>query len=603
MSAVLRDPLWDEHALALIDDGAGGALLFEHPVGAIEATHPHDVRDAFRALEAARRAGRHLAGFFSYELGYALEPRLFRLMPEGRRSPLLSFGIFDAPRSLNACELNAFLAKRARDTEDDPVLAPPSIDETSYTERFDKVQAYLRAGDAYQVNLTFALHVTFPGDPLALYRRLRRSARSRHGAYLALADRHILSLSPELFIEGDGTRLATRPMKGTAPRAPRLEDDDALRRALRHDPKNRAENLMIVDLLRNDLGRVARVGSVEVVAQNEIETYPTLHQMTSTIAAQLRPDSRFADIVAALFPCGSVTGAPKIRAMEIIHELEDGPRGLYCGAIGHLAPPTGGNTFAFNVAIRTLELDRAGLGTLNVGSGIVADSSASGEYAECLLKARFMTDSTHSFELFETMLWERDGGYVLGPEHLARLSESARYFDFPFDAAQARARLEEAAARFAEPRQRVRLVLAEAGEITLSAAPLPGTQTGPWKLALSPERVDSNDPFLYHKTTRRPLYAREHARLAKLCGADEVVFQNTRGEITEGSFTNIFVARGDALLTPPVACGLLPGTLRAKLLAEDRCREATLTVDDLARAQTLYVGNSVRGLVPCTWIG
>ncbi len=604
MNPALRDTLWDERARALIDD-EGGARLYEHPMGAIEAWSAREVPGAFAAMEGALASGYHLAGALSYELGYALEPKLARLLPEPGATPLLSFGVFAAPEHLASAAVEAWLARHSR-ADGVPEIDAAALDEASYAELFARVQELINAGETYQINLTFPLRVAFHGDPLALYRRLRRTARVSHGAVLALADRHILSLSPELFLDCDGTTLKTRPMKGTARRAPTLAADQLVREALQRDEKSRAENLMIVDLLRNDLGRIATPSSVRVTALHEIETYPTLHQMTSTIEARLKPGTGIADILAALFPCGSVTGAPKIHSMEIIHGLEAAPRGLYCGAIGWLAPRNaeGLAPFRFNVAIRTLDLARIGTGTLGVGSGLVADSDAASEYAECLLKARFLAEA-EPFALFETLLWERGTGFALCDEHLDRLESSARYFGFPFSAASARDVLDAAAVSFAETPARVRLTLADDGAVEIVVAPAPQAAHHPWRVALSPTPVDSGDVFLFHKTTRRGFYDREQARLGALLDADEVLFANERGELTEGSRTNLFVKLKEAdetLVTPPLACGLLPGVLRHTLLRGRRCVEALLRPKDIEHAAAIYVGNSVRGLIPCVWV-
>jgi len=351
---------------------------------------------------------------------------------------------------------------------------------------------------------------------------------------------------------------------------------------------------MIVDLLRNDLGRIAETGSVAVGSLFEIETYPTLHQMVSTIRAQLKPGTDLTAILTALFPSGSITGAPKIRAMEIIRALEEGPRGLYCGAIGHLSPDGG---LSLNVAIRTITIDAQGQGTLGIGSGLVFDSEPQAEYEECLLKAAFLTQSREPFALIESFRWNAAEGYVLLTEHLARLAQSAAYFGFVHDADDIRCRLDDAAQRFPASERRVRLTLSETGQVTITDAPLPPPAEHPWKAVLSARRVASSDPMLYHKTTRRQFYENELARLQAAQGAHEVLFLNERGELTEGSRTNIFLERDGVLLTPALSAGLLPGTLRARLLAEGKAREAVLKPEDLEQG-TLFLGNAVRGLVP-----
>lgn len=371
--------------MILFDNGpCGKPAVFATPVRLVLAETPAEVPAALSALDSARRAGHWLAGYASYELGYALEPRLLPLMPAGRRAPLLAFGVYNAPRDATDCLAEAdALAGEA-------ILGPaePVMDRASYQTAFDTVQRYIAAGDCYQVNLTFPLRARVSGAPLALYGALRRRQPVGQGAYVALGVGPVLlSRSPELFFRLDGEgMIEVRPMKGTAPRVLDPAEDEAVRKALAASPKNRAENLMIVDLLRNDIGRLCVPDSVRVPALFEVESYATVHQMTSRIVGRLMPQTAPSDLLRALFPCGSVTGAPKIRAMEIIREVEPEPRGAYCGAIGWIAPDARAE---FNVAIRTLSLHEEGEAVLNVGGGVVHDSTAEGEYEEALWKARF----------------------------------------------------------------------------------------------------------------------------------------------------------------------------------------------------------------------
>lgn len=568
----------------ILDDATPGAerlLAYERPIEVIQAGDPAEVGPALARMEAALAAGRHLAGWLGYELGYALEPRLAGLHWPLRDLPLLWFGAFDAARPVARTELVA--AGRA--------YAGPlrhEWDAAAYGRRFTRVHDYIGAGDIYQANLSFRSRFAFAGDPLALYLRLRDRAAAPHGAYIDDGARQILSLSPELFFEiSPQGRIAARPMKGTAPRGADELSDARARAALAASPKDRAENLMIVDLVRNDVGRLALIGSVGVENLFAVETYPTLHTMVSTVTAQLRPATRVEAVVRALFPCGSVTGAPKIRAMEIIRELEESPRGLYCGAVGHFAPDGAAN---FNVAIRTIVLEK-GRGTLGIGGAVVQDSTADAEYAECLLKARYFDSARKPIGLIETLRWQ--DGFVRLDRHLARMANSAAFFSLPFDREAAEASLRSAIGQAREP-LRVRLTLDETGTFAATAAPL-GPQPAQWTYALSPHRVGSSDVLLRHKTTWREFHDSEQARLAKV--ADEAVFVNERGALTEGSRTNIFVRRGGILLTPPLSCGLLGGILRATLLEEGRCREAELTPGDLAAADEVLLGNSLRGLI------
>ncbi|MFP3920176.1 MAG: aminodeoxychorismate synthase component I [Dichotomicrobium sp.] len=372
--------------LILFDQGPGGRPeLFRDPLRIIEASAFEEVAPALTAIEQAQKDGHWLAGFASYELGYVLEPSLRDLLPPARRTPLLRFGVFGAPGP--AAPLDETIARH----EGAAMLRDPVCDwsRADYAGAFDVIRAGIAAGDYYQVNLTMRLRMRLEGTPLGLYGALRRRNPVAHGVYVDLGAPILLSRSPELFLEitCDGV-IRTVPMKGTAPRGTTAQEDESLRERLRTDPKNRAENLMIVDLLRNDISRIAEPGTVHVPKLFEVESYQTVHQMVSCVAARLRPDTGFAEILASLFPCGSVTGAPKIAAMRAIRDVEIGPREAYCGAIGWLAPD---GRARFNVAIRTLVHYGDDDIVLNVGGGVVADSTADSEYDEALWKTRFAT--------------------------------------------------------------------------------------------------------------------------------------------------------------------------------------------------------------------
>jgi para-aminobenzoate synthetase/4-amino-4-deoxychorismate lyase len=488
-------------------------------------------------------------------------------------APLLLFGVFDRPGEAPSVTGRGWAGP-----------LKPEWDEGAYGVRFRAVKEALAAGDIYQANLSFRAGFAFAGAPRALYEQLRAEAQAPHCAYLDDGKRQLLSLSPELFFEIAGGEIRSRPMKGTSARD---GDDVAARAALAASPKDRAENLMIVDLIRNDLGRIAQTGSVTVEDLFKVETYPQLHTMVSTVAAKLNAGSDIGAIVRALFPCGSVTGAPKIRAMQILHELESSPRGAYCGAIGYFAPD---GSARFNVAIRTLTLE-GGKGTLGIGGGVVQDSREESEYAECLLKARFFEAPRRKLELIETLRFESD--FTRLDRHLTRMAASARRFDFAFDAGKAQTALDGAVKDKPGP-LRVRLTLDEAGQCQATAAPLPPSPEY-WTYAISPSRTASDDELLRHKTSWRDLYDGEAVRLK----TDEVIFCNERGELTEGARSNIFIRRDGVLLTPPVSSGLLPGILRAELLESGAAREAILTEADLTQGTgEVFFGNSLRGLIP-----
>ncbi|MGK2922844.1 MAG: aminodeoxychorismate synthase component I [Methyloceanibacter sp.] len=583
----------------LLDDSltAGGrSLLFTAPQEIVCVSEPGGIEAALQKISDGLARGLHAAGYFAYELGYCLEPKLRGLLPEGRDTPLFWIGLFKEPQPLNDDETRRWLETHGGAEHAKISNLRLSWTREQYGSAFKSVKDYITAGDVYQINLTQKFFFDFDGDAAALYAALRRKQRVAYGALIATPELSVLSLSPELFFRREGQHMSTRPMKGTAPRGRTPREDARLKTWLAMDEKQRAENLMIVDLLRNDLARVSRIGSVEVTDLFTVETYRSVHQMTSGITAELRSDMGLGDMLHALFPCGSVTGAPKVRAMEIIRELEGGPRGVYTGAIGHIAPS---GDCQFNVAIRTVVLDGQS-GEMGIGGGIVADSKEDSEYEECLLKAHFLTKVDASFELIETLRYEEGKGYHLLERHLARLQASAQHFGYPFSRAAVLAALNEEASRITAQVALVRLLLGEEGAITVSAREIElPTKDTVWRFVISDQRVDEKDPLFYHKTTRRQFYDAEMERQKALTGCDEVVFLNTRGELTEGTRTTLFVEQDGRLFTPALACGLLPGTLREELLDLPRAAasEAVLTPADLARADRIYLGNSVRGLV------
>ena len=583
----------------LLDDSltpGGRSLLYSDPVDVIAVSDPEDIEQGLDAIAAGVAEGLHATGFFSYELGYCFEPRLRELLPENRDVPLFWIGLFGAPQPLDDAATRAWLeanggAERAQISD-----LNLSWSREEYARAFAEVLDYIAAGDVYQINLTLKYHFAFAGDPVALYAALRRKQRVAYGGMIATPDLHVLSFSPELFFRREGKQIATRPMKGTAPRGRTPREDSRLKTWLAMDEKQRAENLMIVDLLRNDLGRVAKIGSVEVTDLFTVETYRSVHQMTSGVRAELRADMGLQETLRALFPCGSVTGAPKVRAMEIIRELEAAPRGVYTGSMGHFTPH---GDAQFNVGIRTVVL-HGGRGEMGIGSGVVADSKVESEFEECLLKAHFLTKADAPFELIETLRWERDEGFHLLERHLARLQSSAAHFGYPYSREAVIAALEGEVLRLQGDTYLVRLLLAEEGTLTVTstAIELPAKGTV-WRFVISDQRVDEKDPLFFHKTTRRQFYDREMERQKALTGCDEVIFLNKRGELTEGTRTTLFLELDGRLFTPALTCGLLPGTLREELLDLPRAAasEAIITPADLDRADRIYLGNSVRGLI------
>ncbi len=564
----------------------GGWLAFPHPASVLVARDLADVLPLLAEVEGGLARGLWAAGFLAYEAAPAFDPALAAWAPAGPL-PLAWFGLYGAPRPMVEEELPP-----AGECE----LGPwePSTPEAAHALAIEEIRRRIARGDTYQVNYTVRLRASFAGEPWALFDRLWRAQRTAHAAWLDLGETAICSASPELFFELDGAHLVTRPMKGTAPRGRTTAEDAASAAALAASPKDRAENLMIVDMARNDLGRVARAGSVEVEQLFTIERYPSLFQMTSTVAAAT--DASLTEILRALFPAASITGAPKAAAMGIIRALESEPRGAYTGAIGWAAP---GRRARFNVAIRTAVAERAaGRAEYGTGGGIVWDSTAEREAEECRTKALLLTQPPPRFSLLETLLWEPGRGYLLLQAHLARLADSAAYFDFPCDCGRVEKVLEKAAAGFAAP-MRVRLALAGDGVPHLEAAVLDRPRPR-WRVGLAAGPVASGDRLLFHKTTERALY--EQA-LAARPDCDEVLLWNERRELTEGTRSNLVVRLAGRLWTPPVACGLLAGTFRGALLAAGRLAERILPVACLEEAEAVFLVNSLRRWVRADLVG
>ncbi len=527
---------------------------------------------------AVHGEGLWAVGFLAYEAGPAFDPALTARAPGPL--PLLWFGLFEGPRvstSLPATQ-SAHIPQYAWQ---------PSETKTAYDAAISRIRALIAAGDTYQVNYTLRLHSDLQETPEALFARMVEANKPRYSAYLDMGRFVVCSASPELFFELEDGTLTSKPMKGTTGRGLWGADDEAKAMRLSSSAKDRAENVMIVDMVRNDLGRIARTGSVKVPKLFEIERYPTLWQMTSTVQARSR--ASLAEILRALFPAASITGAPKARATQIIAELETTPRGVYAGCVGYLAP---GGRARFNVAIRTAVIDRENKRIeYGLGSGIVWDSTSSAEYAECLLKARIVTSAPPPFELLETLLWEPGSGYFLFDEHLQRLRDSAHYLDVPADTGKIRETLLAAVPASTHQPQRIRLVVSQAGAIDISVRPAPASPSEPVTLAVAPVPIRRDNPFLYHKTTHRDVY--DHAKAA--CpGYDDVVLWNEAGEVTETTIANIVIERSGRLVTPPVQCGLLPGVFRNALLAEGKLVEARITLDELRAARRIYLINSVR---------
>jgi para-aminobenzoate synthetase/4-amino-4-deoxychorismate lyase len=568
-------------AFVLFDDARSGARarLYQRPREQIVARSMAEVRPALDRLQQATRAGAHAAGYLAYEAGYALDPALAASVRQGE-GPLLCFGLFEGYHEVEApAWLPSPHGARASPPE-------PRITQGDYLLAAARVREHLFAGDFYQANLTFGCELAVAGDPLALYARLRGSSAAGWGGVLRHPEGWLLSLSPEQFFTLRDGVIEAKPMKGTAPLSASAE-------ALRDDPKQRAENLMIVDLLRNDLARVAVPGSVEVPELFAVETYPTLRQMVSRVVARLRPGLDAVDVLRTIFPCGSVTGAPKIAAMQALRQLEPEARRAYCGAMGWIEP---GGDAAFNVLIRTLEIGSdPGHARLGLGSGLVVDSEPYDEWRECIAKGAFVTRSCPPVDLIETMRFDPQEGIIELDRHLRRLGQAAQALGFAFDRHAARNELQ--AATFGRKEAGMaRMLLSPTGTMAVELRAIPEPDELPVPVAISALPVDPDDYRLRYKTTDRAFY--DDARRAG--GGYETLFVDREGHLTEGTFTSLFVERGEKLLTPPCSRGLIPGILRAKLLDEGQAEEAELTPADLASG--FYIGNMVRGLIPARLI-
>ncbi|GAA6212589.1 aminodeoxychorismate synthase component I [Hyphomicrobiales bacterium 4NK60-0047b] len=593
-------------------DQSEGGHLFQDPHEIITAYSLSEIASAFDKISNALKQGHYVAGFMTYELGLAFEDKLHhqlskKIENQAEAQPLLWFGVFKEKLDVSRDDIESWLEEQQEEGLNKSELKI-SVDETieSYKKKFETVKENIKSGDIYQMNLTFKGHIENISNPLALYEKIRRTQPVEYASIIVTEDKTILSASPELFIRCKDGEIETRPMKGTMKRGTSIEQDDVHSNFLKADEKSRAENLMIVDLMRNDFGRVSELGSVEVSDLYHVETYPSLHQMVSIVKAKLKEGLSLFEQIKALYPAGSITGAPKIRAMELIEELEETPRGVYTGAIGFFAPD---NEYIFNVAIRTIELDRDGNGSIGIGSGLVYDSDVDAEYAECLLKMQFLTKETPEFSLLETMAYSPKEGVLLLEEHLNRLEKSAAYFLYPYDKEKILSLIDfitqQASAYLSKQSLlRLRLLLHKNGNITITPTEIEAIDEETiWTIALAKEEMQSKNLFLYHKTTNRAFY--DDVRTAMQSQAqkdgsvkiDEVIFQNEKGELTEGSFTNIFVKINGELKTPAIASGLLPGTLRQSLIEQGKATEEILTLVDLQKAEEIYVGNSVRGLI------
>ncbi len=610
-------------------DAPPRSRAFVHAQQIVVAHTLAEVLPALERIARATDAGLYAAGFVSYEAAAAFDDAL--VTHEKSSLPLLWFGLYREPEAVPSAGLAMYNLEEWR----------PDTSRDVYASSIKKIREHIRHGDIYQANYTLRLHTQFSGDAYAWYEDLRRGAHTRFNAFVDIGSHRILSLSPELFFSWNGETLRTRPMKGTAKRMPEpaqeqaswvkwKADDDQLAQSLQTSEKNRAENLMIVDLLRNDVSRVAKPGTVRVPQLFTLEAYPTVYQMTSTVSAETRQGTTVVDIFKTLFPCGSITGAPKVMASRTIVEEESAPRGVYCGVIGLISPPIAGETRAvFNVAIRTIVVDaETGRAECGVGGGIVWDSQTRDEYAEAMAKSAFIAAGSQGFELLETLRLDANK-YAWLDQHLIRLTRSADALGFVVDLSSVHDALAAHAHSHAGEARRVRVAVARDGGVQVTsdilegAAPiwrLPKTTTaraetasnspigGQFeaapvkKVALAPTPVDRHDRALQHKTTRRSVYDTQRSWLQQEHPeAFDVLLWNEASELTEFTYGNVVLEIDGVLCTPPLSSGLLNGVLREQLLANGEIIERVLRKADLGNATSIWFINSVRGCVPVSF--
>ncbi|MFA5858254.1 MAG: aminodeoxychorismate synthase component I [Elusimicrobiota bacterium] len=597
------------------------SYFFLDPVHTIKINQLGEIEKRINEIESWVGRGYYAAGYFSYELGYGLDyPQGLTQKPLVStcvKVPLAVFTIYRTPmifnhvtgRWVNNGGKHLPGGYTGDTTESRGVLSKqkPGITPAVYERNINKIKEYIAAGETYQVNYTFRTKFEFNGEPSSLYNTLRGTQKVAYSAYISDGDTHILSFSPELYFRKTGCNIVMKPMKGTIRRGVDTAEDCVLADELHNSKKNRAENLMIVDLLRNDLGRIAVTGSVKVTKLFEVERYETLYQMTSTITAKLKPRTSLYRIMHTLYPSGSVTGSPKIRTMEIISSLENTPRGVYTGAVGFITPR---GDAVFNVAIRTAVLKKKKSkkdsydSELGIGSGIIWDSAGKDEHSECMLKAQFVYDKVKPFKLIETFLWSaEEHGYFLYAYHLNRLEKSAQYFGYRINLQTVNAVLRKNSGGFDKTKKyRVRMLVSPSGKVELENYILETTPAGEIvftsnKVVVSKTRTRPEDKFLYHKTTNRELYDREHKYCAEK-GYLGVIYFNTHGEVTEFGRANLAILKNGKYYTPPLNCGVLPGVYRRYFLKNNRnAYEKVLTCRDLVNADKIFMLNSVIGMV------
>ncbi|MBF0478059.1 MAG: aminodeoxychorismate synthase component I [Candidatus Omnitrophica bacterium] len=571
---------------ARLDNKNDKSYLFIRPLQILTTNQPHEIKSIFDQIDILSQKY-WISGYLSYEALYGFEPKL--TSPKSFSYPLIWMGVYKKPFLIKSY-------KGQRPGEEHLIQLNSSMSWPTYKNAIHSIKQHIHRGNTYQVNYTFDQNMRASISGWALYDFLRHKQKTSYCAYIHTRHNEIMSFSPELFFCRDKNFIETKPMKGTIKRGRHSAEDLENKNQLAHDTKNIAENLMIVDLLRNDLGRICQTDSIKVQDMFQVETHPTLHQMTTTIQGQLNPHTAYYDIFRSLFPCGSVTGAPKIKTMQIIEKIEQGKRGVYCGAIGYISPK---QKAVFSVPIRTLVRPTSQkLWKYRVGSGIIWDSDTKQEWEECHTKSQFLTQlPCQDFDIFETILWNKRLIYL--NDHINRLKNSCQYFAYPLDDKNLKLLIKTIQHTLKNnPPTIIKIMVAANGKMRWEVRPFKKfTNNGePLKIIIAEQKLDSQNKFLFHKTTRRPWYEKA-SKLTKNNQSYEVIFFNQRGELCEGSRSNIFIDMAGQLFTPALTCGLLPGILRGRLLKQNKCKELILHKTDLDRAQAIYCGNSVRGLV------
>jgi len=580
----------------ILDDnkntGSKTTFIFHKPRNYCIASTANEVNIKLKEIEKYSQLGYYAVGYISYEVGYLFSSRTYNLLNKETPAPLLYLGIFEEKLEVEDEIFESVLDNLTHNKSSSIKNCYLNMSKNHYLDQLKKVKQHILDGNTYQINYTLKYKFEHSGSSLKLYADLRKRQKVEYGAFLNFPNITILSRSPELFVKKQGEYIYTKPMKGTCQRGSTPEQDLLNFQFLSSDEKSRAENVMIVDLLRNDLSRISKKNSVKTTGLFEVQTYETLHQMVSTVSAKIDKDLPISLLLKEIFPCGSITGAPKIRTMEIIHDLEVEARGVYTGAIGYINPD---NNLCFNVPIRTLMLSDDGNGEMGIGSGVIADSDLESEYEECLLKGKFFTQNADNFDLIECFLHNHTG-YQYLEQHLQRLSNSAKKLDFQINIKQLEEELIENSISL-KGLFKVRVTLKKSGKYNIEYIPITEDEK-PKLITLSIKKIIPSDWMLKYKSTNRSLYNEEYQKYFSK-GYYDVIFTNDKNEITEGSFNNIFICKNNIWYTPPVECGLLPGIKRQQLLNSTtiKAQEKILFINDLEAADEIFLTNSVRGTV------